>query len=58
VQLEHPWRQMPNHMLTLHTASATLDAQKHSAENARRCLEAFLAREETEDDRLMKMARS
>jgi formate dehydrogenase len=40
-------------MMTLHTASTTLDAQKHYAEDTRRCLEALFAGEDIEDDHLI-----
>ncbi|MCA1716989.1 MAG: hypothetical protein LC781_09125, partial [Actinobacteria bacterium] len=50
---DHPWRTMPHHMMTPHTAGTTLDAQKHYAEDTRRCLEAFFAGEEIEDDHLI-----
>ena len=50
---DHPWRTMPHHMLTPHTAGTTLDAQKHYADDTRRCLEAFFAGEEIEDDHLI-----
>ncbi len=50
---DHPWRNMPNHMMTPHTAGTTLDAQKHYAEDTRRCLEAFFAGEQIEQDHLI-----
>ena len=50
---DHPWRQMPHHMMTPHTAGTTLDAKKHYAEDTRRCLEAFFAGEQIEDDHLI-----
>jgi formate dehydrogenase len=50
---DHPWRTMPHHMMTPHTAGTTLDAQKHYAEDTRRCLEAFFAGEDIEDDHLI-----
>lgn len=40
-------------MMTPHTAGTTLDAQKHYAEDTRRCLEAFFAGEQIEDDHLI-----
>ena len=50
---DHPWRQMPYHMMTPHTAGTTPDAQKHYAEDTKRCLEAFFAGEEMEQDHLI-----
>ena len=47
---DHPWRTMPNHMMTPHTAGTTLDGQKHYAEDTRRCLEAYFAGEPIEQD--------
>jgi formate dehydrogenase len=44
---------MTHHMMMPHTAGTTLDAQKHYAEDTRRCLEAFFAGEEIEDDHLL-----
>ena len=50
---DHPWRNMPNHMMAPHTAGTTIDAQKHYAEDTRRCLQAFFAEEQIEDDHLI-----
>ncbi len=38
---DHPWRTMPNHMMTPHTAGTTLDGQQTYADGVRRCLEAL-----------------
>ena len=50
---DHLWRTISHHMTTPHTTGTTLDAQKHYAEDTRRCLEAFFAGEEIEDDHLI-----
>jgi formate dehydrogenase len=50
---DHPWRTMPNHMMTPHTAGTTLDAQKHYADDVRRCLEAYFKGEDIEQDHLI-----
>jgi formate dehydrogenase len=50
---DHPWRTMPNHMMTPHTAGTTLDAQQTYADGIRRCLEAFFNREPVEDIRVV-----
>jgi formate dehydrogenase len=44
---------MPNRMMTPYTAGTTLDAQKHYAEDTRRCLEAFFAGVEIEEDHIV-----
>ena len=50
---DHPWRQMPHHMMTPHTAGTTLDAQKHYADDTKRCLQAYFNGEQIEDDHLI-----
>ena len=50
---DHPWRTIPNHMMTPHTAGTTLDAQKHYADDTRRDLEAFFAGKQIEQDHLI-----
>ncbi|CAA9427072.1 MAG: hypothetical protein AVDCRST_MAG80-303 [uncultured Rubrobacteraceae bacterium] len=44
---------MPNHIMTPHTAGTTLDAQKHYADDTQRCLQAYFAGEQIEDDHLI-----
>jgi formate dehydrogenase len=50
---DHPWRRMPNHMLTPHVSGTTLDAQRRYAADTRRCLEAYLAGEPIEKDHVI-----
>lgn len=50
---DHPWRTMPNHMMTPHTAGTTLDAQQTYIDGVRRCLEAFFNGESIEDIRVI-----
>jgi formate dehydrogenase len=50
---DHPWRTMPNHAMTPHTAGTTLDAQQTYADGIRRCLEAFSNGEPIEDIRVV-----
>ncbi|MBV9454468.1 MAG: NAD-dependent formate dehydrogenase [Rubrobacter sp.] len=50
---DHPWRTMPNHMMTPHTAGTTLDAQQTYIDGTRRCLEAFFNGEPVEDIRVI-----
>ena len=46
---DHPWRTMPNHMMTPHTAGTTLDAQQTYIDGVRRCLENLFNGEPVED---------
>ena len=50
---DHPWRTMPNHAMTPHTAGTTLDAQQTYTDGIRRCLEAFFNGEPVEDIRVI-----
>jgi formate dehydrogenase len=50
---DHPWRQMPNHMMTPHTAGTTLDGQQTYADGVRRCLQAYFRGEPIEDIRVV-----
>lgn len=50
---DHPWRTMPNHMLTPHVSGTTLDAQRRYAADTRVCLEAWLADRPIEQDHLI-----
>ena len=50
---DHPWRTMPNHMMTPHTAGTTLDGQQTYADGVRRCLEALFKGEPIEDIRVI-----
>jgi formate dehydrogenase len=50
---DHPWRRMPNHMLTPHVSGTTLDAQRRYANDTRICLEAYLAGQPLEKDHVI-----
>jgi formate dehydrogenase len=50
---DHPWRTMPNHMTTPHTAGTTLDAQQTYADGIRRCLQSLFEGEPVEDIRMI-----
>src|ERR687883_863162 len=50
---DHPWRTMPNHMMTPHTAGTTLDGQQTYIDGVRRCLEALFNEEPIEDIRVV-----
>lgn len=50
---DHPWRRMPNHMLTPHVSGTTLDAQRRYARDTRVCLEAYLAGQPLEKDHVI-----
>ncbi len=50
---DHPWRTMPNHMMTPHTAGTTLDGQQTYADGVHRCLEALFKGEPIEDIRVI-----
>ena len=50
---DHPWRTMPNHMMTPHTAGTTLDGQQTYADGVRRCLQAYFDDEPIEDIRVV-----
>jgi formate dehydrogenase len=50
---DHPWRSMPHHMMTPHTAGTTLDGQQTYIDGVRRCLEAYFNGEPIEDIRVI-----
>ncbi|WP_445259037.1 NAD-dependent formate dehydrogenase [Nocardioides aurantiacus] len=50
---DHPWRQMPHHMLTPHYSGTTIDAQVRYAADTRQCLQAWLAGRPIEEDHVI-----
>lgn len=38
---DHPWRNMPNHGMTIHISGTTLEAQERYANGTKECLECF-----------------
>jgi formate dehydrogenase len=50
---DHPWRRMPNQMLTPHVSGTTLDAQRRYAADTRHCLEAYLTGQPLEKDHVI-----
>ncbi len=47
---DHPWRQMPNHALTVHVSGTTLEAQARYAAGIKDCLTRFFAGRPIERD--------
>lgn len=48
--VDHPWRKMPNHGLTVHVSGTTLEAQKRYSDGVRDCLARFFAGRPLERD--------
>ena len=50
---DHPWRTMPNHVMTPHVSGTTLEAQKRYAAGVRNSLEDFIQGRPIRDDYVM-----
>lgn len=51
--VDHPWRKMPNHALTIHVSGTSLEAQQRYADGVKDCLTRFLAGKPLERDYLI-----